>query len=477
MKVLLTYSGTDEGFQNFESVPSGGIIAVYSALPKEQRKETHFLDGNLVSFDYISKWIEREKPAIVGIGALTFGYQNAIKIGEVAKDNGAVVVLGGKHATEFGKNIVRNMIEGKRPFDYLIYGNGELLFRESVSEYSRTGTITPRANLFSRETKSFDIISGKKSGFDTDFPVLDYSLLTKESAPEKYMEKLGKIGVLENVSISMPIITQRGCAYMGEKNHCGFCPVERVNTKIPYDVFEKSLENLLNMTGADHLWITDGDFTANIKHVERVHESVAKVKERTGKDFVIYCFTRSDELLREGTIDELYALGVRAVFIGYEHGNDEMLKKMKKNTTRKQNLEATQRLAERGIEVTCGGIVLGTAGETHKTLDDTISLAEELSSIGNVRSIFASPVYPFPDAPLWPGFLNAVQKVYPKLSNEIRNIDIVEEEELVRLFQEVSHLMPEGAKEDEKPSFEEIIKTKEQINNLLGKGIQFTDSY
>lgn len=475
MDIALIQPGTDKGFQNFEAVPPIGLLSIYSALPEEYRNRTYFLDGNLVSTQYISSWLRKNKPKIVGISSLTFGYKNAIGVGEVAQEIGATTVLGGRHATDVRANILRRMNSGHRPFDYLVSGEGEIIFKKMIKDYFEKEKIGSQPNLYIPQDLNKSPRREQKSGFDFRFPVLDYSMLTGETSPEEYMKNLGRIGILNDVDLSMPIISQRGCAYLGEKSHCKFCSIPRVNPKLPYDVFGPSLENLLVTTNADHIWFTEGDFTASKKHLGKVSEKVRDVREKTGKEFSIYCFTRADDLLREGVVDLLHEMGVKAVFIGYEHGNNKLLEAMNKGTTKSQNLKATKRLSDRGIEVTCGGIVLGTPGETNKTLEDAIQISRELASVGNVKSIFASPVYPFPGAPYWNEFIDALTEFDKQRGEDLKSSDILEEETLVESFQEVAYMMPGGTRN--RASLKEIMAAKEEISNLLGKGIQFTEKY
>jgi len=477
MGILLVHSGTDGVYKNFEAVPPLGLISLSSKLPSELRQDTKLLDGNLVSSDYIGNWIERNRPEIVGISSLTFGYQTAIRIGDMARDNGAVVVLGGRHATDVLSNVLRGVRDGTRPFDYIVSGEGETVFRNLVLDFYSGRGISSQENLFSCETDDVEVRPERKSGKDEEFPVLDYSILVEESTPERYMEKLGKVGILKDVELSMPIISQRGCAYMSGESHCKFCSIPAVNPKLPIEVFEASLENLLSVTSADHIWITEGDFTANQHHARKVSDAIRRVREKTGRDFVLYCFARSDDLLRGDMVELLYETGVRAVFIGYEHGDDDILRLMKKNTTKEQNLEATRKLANVGIEVTCAGIVLGTPPETRETLQRAVGFAEELSQIGNVKSIFASPVYPFPGAPYWDEFLFAVDQEDPGLGVELRESDILEEEVLVEQFQRVAYRMPDGASKGSRPSLDEILVARGEIGDFLGEGIAFTQSF
>ncbi|MFH1053129.1 MAG: radical SAM protein [Candidatus Woesearchaeota archaeon] len=477
MKIMLVYSGTDHGFQNFMAVPPVGIIALYSALPQEHREKTVFLDGNLIQTTDIEEIIIDERPDIVGISSLTFGYENAINIGKTAKIAGAKVVLGGRHATDLCQNIYVKMKHGLRPFDYLVYGEGEERFLNIVQDLFETGNVQRCPNVFPKDGSfSPSIITEQTTGFDRVFPVLDYSLLTGGSSLKEYVKRIGRIGILNDANFSMPIITQRGCHYSYQRQ-CKFCSIPRVNPKIPYEVFENSLQNLLEQTGADNVWITDADLTVNVSHLKEIRRRVKRVKERISVDFSIYAFARSDDVLREGVADLLVDTGVRAVFIGYEHGSNSLLRKMGKRTTKQQNLQATKILAEKGIEVICGGIVLGTPGETLETLDQALGFAEELADTGNVRSIFASPVYPLPSAPYWKEFLDVLKIADPFYYERILEEDILDEEDLVERFQKVIHLMKGGVRESDKPSLEQIMRIKEEISKIIGKGIQFTDRF
>ncbi len=450
-EILLVNSGADEGYKNFMSVPPLGLISLYSALPNEAKKETILLDGNLESLDEIQEVIRREKPKIVGISSLTFGYENAIKIAENSKAQGAYVVLGGVHVTSCYRQISERMKRDQRPFDRLVRGRGEQEFSRIVESKTRTGIME----------------------VSEEFPILDYSILKKDLFLEKYAKRIGRVGMFSKANLTVPIVSQIGCAQKG-KNHCKFCSIPREYFQTSPEIFEASLRNLINQTRADTIWIIDADLGTDYEHLQKISKVSIKVREDLGSNHAYYCFVRADNL-NDAVGDELSKFGVKGVFIGYEHGNDELLELMGKGTTRAQNLKATRILAERGIEVTCGGIVLGTPGETRKTLEESIMFVDELSRIGNVKSIFAGPVYLLPGSPYWREFMDALKSEEPLAYNTLKDQDIFSEEHLVSKFRKLAYLMPFGARREDSPKLEEVLQAKDQISEILGGGIQFTE--
>ncbi|MBW2991182.1 B12-binding domain-containing radical SAM protein [Candidatus Woesearchaeota archaeon] len=483
MKILLTYSASDIGYYNFEMVPPIGVISLVSVLPEKVKEKTHFLDANILSTENVKEWIKKEKPDIVGISALTYGYKSAIEIGKTAKENNAIVVLGGTHATNATLQIYNKMLLSQRPFDHLIYGFGEYGFLGLVNDYERFGGISYRTrdfigNILQKETRIEEILKNveKRGNYHfervyDDKQAFDYSILREANAPSKYGVKLKKIGKLSQASISMPIMTQIGC-----DQACKFCCIPKGIVKIPDNVFEKSLENLLTQTNADHIWLTDPNLFTSYEHVNNVVKIVKDVKEKTGKDPAAwYLFSRADRLLEKKNVDLLDELGNISVLLGYESGSDKILKLMRKHETKKDMLKATYNLAEKGIEIISATFVLGTPGETRKTLEETIQFTRQLSQIGNIKSLLSQPVYPLPGSPYFKEFIQALSQVNPALADELKVNDIFEMNLLMPLFQEVAHLMPKGGKYEERPSYSELIDAREEMFKIIPKGVEFSD--
>jgi coproporphyrinogen III oxidase-like Fe-S oxidoreductase len=69
--------------------------------------------------------------------------------------------------------------------------------------------------------------------------------------------------------------------------------------------------------------------------------------------------------------------GLRHVVVGFETGNDQILKNIKKGVTKAQALEFTRNCKKLGLSVH-GAFVMGLPGETQETIRETIEFAKRL---------------------------------------------------------------------------------------------------
>jgi radical SAM superfamily enzyme YgiQ (UPF0313 family) len=69
--------------------------------------------------------------------------------------------------------------------------------------------------------------------------------------------------------------------------------------------------------------------------------------------------------------------GLKGCFIGFESGNDRVLRFMRKGTTRKINLEAARICRKYGIKI-WANYMLGLPTETQQEVLDTISMLKEI---------------------------------------------------------------------------------------------------
>jgi radical SAM superfamily enzyme YgiQ (UPF0313 family) len=83
--------------------------------------------------------------------------------------------------------------------------------------------------------------------------------------------------------------------------------------------------------------------------------------------------------------------GLRLLLVGYETGNREMLKRMKKGVTLEQGEEFARNCKKLGI-MTHGAFVMGLPGETPETVEETIRFACKVDP-DTIQVSLASP-YP-----------------------------------------------------------------------------------
>ena len=83
--------------------------------------------------------------------------------------------------------------------------------------------------------------------------------------------------------------------------------------------------------------------------------------------------------------------GLHHVIVGYESGDEQILKNIKKGVTRAQAEEFTRNCKKLGITIH-GAFIMGLPGETRETIRDTIEYAKKL----DLESIQVSLASPYP---------------------------------------------------------------------------------
>ena len=96
------------------------------------------------------------------------------------------------------------------------------------------------------------------------------------------------------------------------------------------------------------------------------------------------------------TIKSLKDNGLRLFLVGYESGNDETLKRIKKGVTTDEMRRFTKDCHKAGV-VIHGTFILGLPVETRETIEQTINFAKEL----DVFSIQVSLAAPYPGTELY----------------------------------------------------------------------------
>jgi anaerobic magnesium-protoporphyrin IX monomethyl ester cyclase len=430
MKIDLVYPSSSTGSENYSSEPPLGPIALYSSLSELYRRDLRFLDSTILERSEIEKAIFERKANIVALSCTTYNYKNALRIAMLAKANGSFVVLGGIHITHRRDAILTKMLIGERPIDLLVTGYGESAFVSLLAALEKGRSFSEIQNL--SYVKDGNVVTNpvisKRNGNDPLSVPLDYSKIDFK----KYSENFKPYGNLSLTRIPGSIYTQRGCPYSGNRK-CTFCSIEQMNPRRSPELFEQDLTSLITKYNVDHVRITDADFTMDIKHMSRIAEVADRVFKTTGKKPLFHCFARANEIT-EQKIDILKKLNVVSVLIGYESGSNKMLNVMQKKTTSEENLIATKILKNHGIDVICGGIVLGAEGESEQSLSETMQFIKDLKKIDNTGAVMATPLIPLPGSICFSRLMNDLSKTDPKKYSALINADDFDLEELIELW-------------------------------------------
>jgi hopanoid biosynthesis associated radical SAM protein HpnJ len=180
------------------------------------------------------------------------------------------------------------------------------------------------------------------------------------------------------------IYSSRGCP-----SKCIYClwpqtfSGRKMRTRSPENVYQEVKWIIDNIPGIREISFDDDTFTADREHARAVAEKIKPL----GISWTINARANCDY----ETLRIMKEAGLRHVVVGFESGNDQILKNIKKGVTRAEAIEFTRNCKKLGLSVH-GAFVMGLPGETRETIKETIEFACCL----DINSIQASLASPYP---------------------------------------------------------------------------------
>jgi hopanoid biosynthesis associated radical SAM protein HpnJ len=180
------------------------------------------------------------------------------------------------------------------------------------------------------------------------------------------------------------IYTSRGCPA-----RCTFClwpqtySGHAMRTRSPENVYQEVKWIKENLPQVRDISFDDDTFSADRRHARAVAELIKPL----GVSWVINARANCDY----ETLKIMRDAGLHHVIVGYESGNEQILKNIKKGVTRAQAEEFTRNCKKLGITIH-GAFIMGLPGETRETIRDTIEYAKKL----DLESIQVSLASPYP---------------------------------------------------------------------------------
>lgn len=185
------------------------------------------------------------------------------------------------------------------------------------------------------------------------------------------------------------IYTSRGCP-----SKCIYClwpqtfSGRAMRTRSPRNVYEEVKWIVDSVPGLREISFDDDTFTADRRHAQEV----AQLIKPLGISWTINARANCDY----ETLKTMREAGLRHVVVGYESGNEQILRNIKKGVTKHQALEFTRNCKKLGLSIH-GAFIMGLPGETRETIRETIEFAKEL----DLNSIQASLASPYPGTEFW----------------------------------------------------------------------------
>ncbi len=381
---------------------------------------------------------------ILGISILSsFAYKNGVQIANMAKEMGvSKVIIGGYHVSTLPQNVLKN----QKSIDAAVVGKGEIAF----AEYVRGDSLATIKNLVWRSgdeivVNDINLVESNEHPLHLDnLPFLDYSLIPIEQYWQNHKQTFDFLP--NKVYITF---THEGCIWRERSNGCTFCDL--MSKKRVYRDPEKiwrEISKAVDDLGAEYV----KDFGDSITGDKRWLREFLQARPKRLQDIPFWTYARTSEVDEE-TAFLMNELNIRCVYVGYESNSNRQLRNMRKGTSAKSNLRATELFAKYNITV-FAGYLLGSKGETEESLEETYRFAKEICSIADVKMSGASPLAVLPGSQDWFELV--------KIEPNYLGIDIIDYKQIEHDW--MKHFCKDLGSPDQ--AMDKILHYCKEINNL-----------
>lgn len=430
-------------------MPMRGLPRICTYLQNRHLAEIILYDG-IVSIPDREKILDRmikETPDIVGFYTNVINYPIALEMAKKLKEScNPKIIFGGPWVSLEG--VATKTLLRRKYVDFVCVGQGEPTLEGLLSNCAFSsipnlvwGDEDDIVHNFAKNTP-LSKIPKPNMGF------LDIEL---------YKQLASKMGL-------EPCITLQ--AFSGCTRKCTFCirETKRIDAVSPLEYLSE-IESLYERFGVNHFWDISATFTSNSRWIE---EFAGIMREKSNK-FKISAYARINEITPKKT-DLLIECGVTELFIGFESGDDDILRRIKKDTTIKKAIEATKILSAKGIKI-LGAFITGLPGENLDSLKKTYDFASRIYENGKGTMIYSSVIMPFPGSIIYGDLLDRLKK---EISQRVQGA----EEETERITSDVidpRQLRQSWSKRFCSVSIEAIEEYAERIAAISGLSTSFID--
>jgi len=346
-----------------------GYIASYASR-NHADLSFELLDTRVSKSNEINKFLDKQFD-IIGITATSQTFLEALELTNAIRIKWpqTPIVLGGAHCSTVKEEVLQDF-----PFDYAVYGEGEITFSDLISHFKGEKNLSEINGLIYRNSTGNVIINPVReliSDLDSiPFPM--YSLYKMSLYPQHRM------------------ITTRGCPHK-----CVFCNSHSIWTnkwrKRSAENIISEIEHLSSTYSMKSFVFNDDSFNIDLGRVEKICDYL--IEKKTG---IIWTTSVRVDRISEIVAQKMKQAGCYNVSIGIESANNEVLKLMFKSNTREKIYDGIQIFRRAGIDV-MGQFMIGNPGDTLATIEESI----EYAKTSNLNGVEFYTALPYKDTQLW----------------------------------------------------------------------------
>ncbi|MFC1944244.1 B12-binding domain-containing radical SAM protein [Chloroflexota bacterium] len=339
-------------------------LAYTTGVLEQENKEVRLIDAVARKWnrETVLKDAGEFSPDLIVVDSNFASLHNDIEVTTLLKEaTGATTVLVGPPTSQFPDRILQGSgvdIVARCECDFTIRDiASEIEKGESVGgikgiSYKENGRIVHTPDREFASTEDLDRIPFVSKIYKDHLDIKQY-FLSQSLYPE------------------VQIFTGRGCPY-----RCTFCSTATLQGK---KLRARSVKNVVDefeyisreLPQVKEIFIEDDTFTIDKGRVKGICEEIKRRK----LNVTWSCNARAD--LDYETMKQMKKAGCRLIIVGYESGNDKILKDIKKGFTTDQMRGFTREAKKAGLMVH-GDFIIGLPGETRETAGQTYRFIKEL---------------------------------------------------------------------------------------------------
>lgn len=341
-----------------------GVLKVASSL-EEKGWSVDVLDLSGVKnfLDVLTDYAKiNSSSKVFGVTATTPQVPFAVKIANHIKalNNNHKTILGGPHVTLMNATSKleksRGLLQSSRAtedikklqntFDVLVCGDGEFTIFEALKLNSGIIDADDRKSPFFLSNEDF-----------SNLPM-----------PARHLVDVNSYHYEIEGHKSISLIAQLGCPFQ-----CTFCSgrnspfLRKIRVRSIESIIQE-MEHLYKSYGMTGFMFYDDELNVN-KFMVKLMNEVTDLQDRLGAEFRLRGFVKA-ELFNEEQAAAMYRAGFRWLLTGFESGDEQILKAIKKRASRDDNTRAVEIAKKHGLKVKAL-MSVGHAGENEQSIENT----------------------------------------------------------------------------------------------------------